>query len=241
MRQKPPLLYYCYLPALWLKFERNPGGFPQLPNLSEKFETDFLDIFIAVVPSPAKPTYSKSAMSSNVFSWITRTHARTHTHTHVRMHTHTHTHTHIIFEMFDCLGGHFKVFNGQHRASSSSSTLQSVLALGTTVIIRVYSCLNHGWVPKRVHCDRCKFSKLLHFFFSKNCSDQLQKRASCSGYFFLWFVLILLLTQGIAGVACHTSHSSGTLFPFWQTLTHTYTHTFTHAQTRTHTHPQESR
>ena len=48
------------------------------------------------------------------------------------------------FEVFDILGGHFKVFDSQRHFPSSSSCLLSVLALGSTVILRVYSCLDLG-------------------------------------------------------------------------------------------------
>ena len=46
------------------------------------------------------------------------------------------------FEIFDILGGHFGVFDSQRRFPSFS--LLSVLALGPTAILRVYSCLDLG-------------------------------------------------------------------------------------------------
>ena len=48
------------------------------------------------------------------------------------------------FEMFDTLGGHFGVFDSQRHFPSYFSSFFSVLALGTTVILRVYSCLDLG-------------------------------------------------------------------------------------------------
>ena len=53
----------------------------------------------------------------------TLTHTHTHTHTHTRTHARAHTRTHTLtlahacrggyFEMFNILGGHFRVFDGQ--------------------------------------------------------------------------------------------------------------------------------
>ena len=43
-----------------------------------------------------------------------------------------------------CSTGHFEVFDSQHQFPFSSSSLLSVLALGLTVILRVYSCLDLG-------------------------------------------------------------------------------------------------
>ena len=48
------------------------------------------------------------------------------------------------FSNVDILGGHFGVFNRQHHFSSLFSSLLSVLALGPTAILRVYSCLDVG-------------------------------------------------------------------------------------------------
>ena len=50
----------------------------------------------------------------------------------------------IFSEMFDVLGGHFGVFDSQRHFPSSFSSFLSVLALGPTVILRVYSCLDLG-------------------------------------------------------------------------------------------------
>ena len=46
--------------------------------------------------------------------------------------------------MFDDLGGHFGVFGSQHHFLSYFSSFLSVLALGPTVILKVYSCLDLG-------------------------------------------------------------------------------------------------
>ena len=46
--------------------------------------------------------------------------------------------------MFDILGGHFGVFDSQRHFSSCFSSLLSVLAMGPTVIPRVYSGVNLG-------------------------------------------------------------------------------------------------
>ena len=48
------------------------------------------------------------------------------------------------FEMFDVLGGHFGVFDSQRHFPSYISSFLSVLALGPTVILRIYSCLDLG-------------------------------------------------------------------------------------------------
>ena len=48
------------------------------------------------------------------------------------------------FEMFDILGGHFGVFDSQRHFPSYFSSLVSVLALGPTVILTVYACLDLG-------------------------------------------------------------------------------------------------
>ena len=48
------------------------------------------------------------------------------------------------FEMFDVLGCHFGVFDSQRHFPSYFSSFLSVLALGPTVILRVYSCLDLG-------------------------------------------------------------------------------------------------
>ena len=46
------------------------------------------------------------------------------------------------FEMFNILDGHFGAFDIRRRFPSYSSFLLSVLALGPTVILWVYSCLD---------------------------------------------------------------------------------------------------
>ena len=48
------------------------------------------------------------------------------------------------FEMFDDLSGHFGVFGSQRHFPSYFSSFLSVLALGPTVILRVYSRLDLG-------------------------------------------------------------------------------------------------
>ena len=84
------------------------------------------------------------------------------------------------FEMFDVLGGHFGVFDSQRHFPSYFSSFFFVLALGPTVILRVYSCLDLG--HEAIDCNMCRFSKLLlfSFFFCKDGSDRLMKRASYS-------------------------------------------------------------
>ena len=49
-----------------------------------------------------------------------------------------------FFGVFNVLGGHFGVFDSQHNFPSYFSSFLSVLALGPTVILRVYACLNLG-------------------------------------------------------------------------------------------------
>ena len=48
------------------------------------------------------------------------------------------------FEMFDVLGGHFEYSTVSVIFPFSFSSFLSVLALGPTVILRVYSCLDLG-------------------------------------------------------------------------------------------------
>ena len=48
------------------------------------------------------------------------------------------------FEVLDIRGGHFGVFDSQRHFPSCFSSFLSVLALGPTVILRVYSCLDLG-------------------------------------------------------------------------------------------------
>ena len=48
------------------------------------------------------------------------------------------------FEVFDIRDGHFGVFDSQRHFPSCFSSFLSVLALGPTVILRVYSCLDLG-------------------------------------------------------------------------------------------------
>ena len=48
------------------------------------------------------------------------------------------------FEMFNILDGHFRVFDIRRYFTSYSSFLLSLLVLGPTVILRVYSCLDLG-------------------------------------------------------------------------------------------------
>ena len=100
------------------------------------------------------------------------------------------------FEVFDIRGGHFGVFDSQRHFPSCFSSFLSVLALGPTVILRVYSCLDLG--PERmVDCNMCRFSKLLlfSFFFCKDGSDRLMKRASYSCCNFLCIVLCCCLLE----------------------------------------------
>ena len=48
------------------------------------------------------------------------------------------------FEMFDIRGAHFGVLDSQRHFPYYFSSFLSVLALGPTVILRVYSCLDLG-------------------------------------------------------------------------------------------------
>ena len=92
----------------------------------------------------------------------------------------------IHFSQSNILGGHFGVFNSRRHFPPTS--LLSLLALGPTVILRVYSCLDLGSDTGRL--QMCRFSKLLLlFFFCKGDGDRLMKRASYSCCIFLWVVL----------------------------------------------------
>ena len=59
---------------------------------------------------------------------------------------------------------------------SYCSSLLSVLALGPTVILRVYSCLDLG---PELKIGRCRISDCRSFFSCTDDSDRLMKRASC--------------------------------------------------------------
>ena len=82
-----------------------------------------------------------------------------------------------------------------------------------------------------------RISKLLlfSFFFCKDGSDRLMKRASYSCCNFLCIVL------AAAYLKCHRCRSSCLpfvwhFFSLWHTSTRTHTHTHTHSHTHTHTH-----
>ena len=85
-----------------------------------------------------------------------------------------------------------QVFNSQRHFPSYFSSFLSVVALGPTVILRVYSCLDVCPETGRLQ-HVCRFSKLLLFsFFFCSCkdgSDRLMKRASYSCCKFLCVVL----------------------------------------------------
>ena len=55
------------------------------------------------------------------------------------------------FEMFNVLGSHFREFDSQRHFPSYFSSFLSVLALGPTVILRVYSCIDLGPEAGRLH------------------------------------------------------------------------------------------
>ena len=85
-------------------------------------------------------------------------------------------------------------------------------------------------VPKQVDCNMCRFSKLLlfSFFFCKDGSDRLMKRASYSCCNFLCIVLAAAdLKYRLCRLSC---------LPFvWHLffiVTHTHTHTHSHSRTR---------
>ena len=83
-------------------------------------------------------------------------------------------------------------------------------------------------VPKQVDCNMCRFSKLLlfSFFFCKDGSDRLMKRASYSCCNFLCVVL------AAAYLKYHRCRLS--CLPFVWHLFFIVTHTHTHAQTHNH-------
>ena len=117
------------------------------------------------------------------------------------------------------------------------SSFLSVLALGPTVILRVYSCLDLG--PETGRLQLCRFSKLLlfSFFFCKDGSDRLMKRASYSCCNFLCIVLAAAyLKYRLCRLSClpFVWHS----FFHCDTHTHTHhTHKHTHIRTHKHKHP----
>ena len=67
------------------------------------------------------------------------------------------------FQMFNLLGGHFRVFDIQRHFPTYSSSLLSLLALGPTVIL-IDSTPVSIKVPKQVDCNMRRFGKLLLFF-----------------------------------------------------------------------------
>ena len=97
-------------------------------------------------------------------------------------------------------------------------------------------------VPKQVDCDMCRFSKLLlfSFFFCKDGSDRLMKRASYSCCNFLCVVLAAAyLKYRRCRLSClpFVWH----FFSLWHTHTHTEVHTYgdvyTYGDVHTCTHP----
>ena len=142
-----------------------------------------------------------------VFQFCKNIFIHTHTHTHVRTHMHAHTHTPIVFDRV--------IFPLSPLLCYLYWTWGPLLSLEYTPV-SVY-------VSKQVDCNMCRFSSLVHwfsfsfFFFSKDGSDQLIRRASCCCYIFLWLVL---------ATACLKYRLSclpfaGTFFSFSHTHTHT--------------------
>ena len=94
----------------------------------------------------------------------------------VRAYTHTHTHTHtystvsVIFPLTSLLSSLYWPWDPLSSLESTPVSIQ---------------------VPKQVDCNMCRFSKLLlfSFFFCKDGSDRLMKRASYSCCNFLCIVL----------------------------------------------------
>ena len=91
------------------------------------------------------------------------------------------------------------------------------------------------WVPKQVDCNTCRFSKLLlfSFFFCKDGSDRLMKRASSSCCNFPRLCVVLAATY-LKYRQCRLS----CLLFVWHlfSLSLTYTHTGTCARKHTHAH-----
>ena len=96
--------------------------------------------------------------------------------------------------MFNILAGISKYLTVVSFPSHCSSSL-SALALGPTVIFRVYSCLDLGPESKQVDCNMCRISNCSSFFsavhdiYTKDGSDRLMKRASCSCRVFVCVVI----------------------------------------------------
>ena len=89
-------------------------------------------------------------------------------------------------------------------------------------------------VPKQVDSNMCRFSNLLlfSFFFCKDGSDRLMKRASFSCCNFLCVVLAdAYLKYRRCRLSCLPF-----VWHFFFIVTHTHTHTHTHTCTHTHTH-----
>ena len=127
------------------------------------------------------------------------------------------------FEVFDIRGGHFGVFDSQRHFPSCFSSFLSVLALGPTVpLSSLESTPVSILVPKQVDCNMCRFSKLLlfSFFFCKDGSDRLMKRASYSCRNFLCIVLaVAYLKYRLCRLSC---------LPFVWHLFFIVTHTHTY-------------
>ena len=84
-------------------------------------------------------------------------------------------------------------------------------------------------VPKQVDCNMCRFSKLLlfSFFFCKDGSDRLMKRAS---YSCCNFLCIVLAAAYLKYRLCRLSCLPFVWHPFFHCDTHTHTHTHTHTR-----------
>ena len=133
--------------------------------------------------------------------------------------------------MFNVLGGHFKY-----------STVSVVFPLASLL-----SSLYWPWDPlsslestpvsiyvlKQVDCNMCRFSKLLlfSFFFYKDGSDRLMKRAtySCCN-----FLCVELAAAYLKYRRCPLS-CLPFIWHFFHCDTHTHTHTHTHTYTHTFT------
>ena len=94
------------------------------------------------------------------------------------IHTHASTHTHTFWNVRRSWQA-FQVFDSQRHFLSCFSSFLSVLALGSTVILRVYSCLDLGPKTGRlqhviagVACHACHssgtFFSVTHTHYSKN-------------------------------------------------------------------------
>ena len=119
------------------------------------------------------------------------------------------------------LGGHFGVFDSQRHFPSYFSS--SSLYWPRDPLSSLESTPVSIQVPKQVECNMCRFCKLLlfSFFFCKDGSDRLMKRAS---YSYCNFLCVVLAATYLKYRWCRLS-CLPFVWHFFFIVTHTHTHT----------------